>query len=359
MTLVLTNLCNLSCKYCYVAQGKITSMSEKILLSSISWFIHSLMQCDEKEGGLIFFGGEPLLELDLIKKAISYSKTIIDEFGIELKCSIVTNGTLLKPEVVKYFIDNEVRVQVSIDGAPDSHNLNRQFVDGQPSYRQMNYTENLKEYISQGLKIAANMVYTDSTIGNLYNNVQHLKAAGFQKIRLRPVIGTMDSWNEEVIKKEFNKIFKELQTKPDIKIYPFSEYDEEVKRVNTLVDYSQINSEVPCMICRNNYCVDQEGGLFPCHRFCFLGENGKFHFGNIDGSINYRKIDDFLSNRPRVTGRCAKCPYKYYCDNQCMAVFYQKNGSLTEPDLALCSLSKVVWKTFISFKAGELDETIC
>ncbi len=141
MRIVITERCNFTCKYCFVNYQRGINhpkdMSRETLLKSIDFLI------DNNPYGTInlqFFGGEPLLRYDLITYGIEYVNNCIRQGKLkEAEFSLATNGVLLTDEICKYFKDNNVNVNISIDGPPQFHDKCRVFPN-----RRGTYTDTIK-----------------------------------------------------------------------------------------------------------------------------------------------------------------------------------------------------------------------
>lgn len=131
--LQVTQNCNLRCEYCAYSGGyknRLHSdkrMSESIAIDAIDFLINHSKDSDSVSIG--FYGGEPLLEFETIKKCIEYAVEHIE--GKCLYFNITTNGTLLKDEIVDFFVKYKVLVTISLDGPEKIHNKNRKYVGSQ------------------------------------------------------------------------------------------------------------------------------------------------------------------------------------------------------------------------------------
>ena len=123
LVLMVTHSCNLRCSYCY-SGGKIQrSMDSAIAFKAVDRGVNSII-----DGGvfeLSFFGGEPLLEVDLLSDIIKYAERLTRSKGIELKIFLTTNGTILNNKVKNLIKHPYLTVSVSCDGSPSVHDLNR------------------------------------------------------------------------------------------------------------------------------------------------------------------------------------------------------------------------------------------
>lgn len=349
LTIILTDKCNLACSYCYLKEmGETRVISEEKMYESIRWFFKRVLAAGEDEGGFVFFGGEPLLQYCKLQNGILFAKELAKSLHIKTSFTVITNGTLLKEERIEFFKAHGVRVQVSLDGKAETHDQNRKRVKGEGSFDLIGGEEALEKLTHSGVKLANNLVYTAKTVEHLYANFLYFVELGFKNIRLRPVTGVFDNWDEEVVKKQIRLVLEEAEKHSDLTVYPFSSYYEEEERVRS-IENRDIDSEVSCQVARNNFTVDMEGGIYPCHRFRYLREHENFRFGFVDGKLDREKLNKFRSAQPRRNGGCVQCPYKYVCDVQCVCAFHEKNNDLNKPDPALCFLSMTLWGTFYEY----------
>ncbi len=145
LILAITDACNLRCKYCFERGvcSKKSVMSKQIAEKSIQYLMeHSPYNSVHVR----FFGGEPLLNIKLIKYAVNFGRVLAIKHKKEISFSIVTNGTLITEEIADFFKQNCINVQVSIDGCKESHDANRVFPDGAGSFDVISKSiEKLKE----------------------------------------------------------------------------------------------------------------------------------------------------------------------------------------------------------------------
>lgn len=346
LTIILTDKCNLKCTYCYLKEmGSKRYIDPETLKSIIVWFFKQAISINEKELNFVFFGGEPILAFPRIKEAVLLSKSLAKNLGINVTFVTISNGTLINNEVLDFFIEHEITLQLSIDGDSESHNEHRITKSHKGSHDYIQWLPVIPQYIANGLNLSANLVYTAHTSYKLFHNFQYLNNLGFKSIRLRPVTGCFDQWNSSILKEQINHILEFWLTDKSLNLYPFSNYFANEKR--SCSDQER-DLEVVCNLADLQFTVDMNGDLFPCHRFRYHVDYQTFNFGNVvNNTIDTNKIKNFLSYRPRKDGGCSKCPFKYFCDVQCVYAFYEKNKNLTKPDPQLCEVSKIVWGTFL------------
>ena len=181
----LTDKCNLRCKYCY------ENKKEK----DISFeHIKNLIDYETKQGNkysvVCFYGGEPLLKKELIKRTIEYinSKNSKTKFYY----GMTTNGTLIDDEFIQYMKDNKfLNIGYSIDGIEKSQNLNRKTVDGKNTFNKV--IENAKKTLKEFKNVVAMTVVTKNNINYLDESVRFLIDTGFNNINLQ--FNYLDNWN--------------------------------------------------------------------------------------------------------------------------------------------------------------------
>nr|WP_237076397.1 MULTISPECIES: radical SAM protein [unclassified Neglectibacter] len=136
LLLQVTQNCNLRCEYCtysgkyYNRTHSTNHMSFEVASQSVDFFME---RAKDKNSVVIgFYGGEPLLEFELIKRVVSY---VEENYG-EKKVSygMTTNGTLLTEDVVTFLIEKHFNIIISLDGPKDQHDKYRRFVSGKGSF---------------------------------------------------------------------------------------------------------------------------------------------------------------------------------------------------------------------------------
>lgn len=129
----ITNSCNLDCPYCYINKTK-GSMTWDIAKQAIDALTETAVL--EKRPGVMIklAGGEPLLKFPLIKKVVEYGKQHGEKYGIKNQFRLITNGTLITQEVVKFVKENNVRISISLDGIGMYNDRQRFYPDHRGSF---------------------------------------------------------------------------------------------------------------------------------------------------------------------------------------------------------------------------------
>jgi len=139
LTLEITQNCNLRCKYCvygedyfYYRSRSNKKMEYEVTKKGIEYVFNIINERNKKEFSLSFYGGEPLLNFEIIKKIVEYSKKLFNKW--KLRFSITTNGTLIDEEIINFLVLNNFQVLISLDGPKDVHDAKRIFTNGKGSF---------------------------------------------------------------------------------------------------------------------------------------------------------------------------------------------------------------------------------
>ena len=144
VALHITTGCNLSCRYCYSPPTERNDMSQQTAFQSIDFIAEKY----PINTGIIFFGGEPLLNKDLIRETIAYSRTKSGYFHYK----VTTNGILLDTDFLEYANKAKLQISISIDGNEQAHNTFRKFPDGRTTFGILNEKIDLLLHYSPTLK---------------------------------------------------------------------------------------------------------------------------------------------------------------------------------------------------------------
>ena len=195
----LTEKCNLNCTYCYE-----NKKNKEISFESIKGLIDYEISRKQSYSIIVFYGGEPLLQKDMIRDTIDYINT--KKSKTNFYYGITTNGTLLDEEFIKYMKNNKfIYVAYSIDGMEKTQNLNRKTADGKGTFDIVE--KNAKKLLELYDGAISMSVITRNNLSQLHKNVGYLIETGFKSINL--LFDYTQDWQDEdldEIRKQFNKI---------------------------------------------------------------------------------------------------------------------------------------------------------
>jgi len=354
--LQVTQRCNLRCEYC-VFSGTYNnrvhspkSMNFETAKKAINFLlVHST---DVEEITVGFYGGEPLLELPLIKKCVDYVN--MQAPNRLVKFSLTTNGTLLVPNIYEYLRDNNFNIVISLDGPQQIHDLSRKFQNGNGSYDVI--MENIKLIQSQ---------YPESLDKILFNAVinpyvdDDCAQAYFKPNDLIPYYNYNSNFINELYsehKINYNsafllsyahglcKVFLYMLGKMDKKhitpllISRIGEYKTEYKRLSRILKLPPVyHPGGPCIAGAKRLFTNTDGNLFPCER---VSENSELmNIGDLENGFNYEKVREIMNPAKGTSEHCKKCWMIMHC-GMCAAFSDDLKGLSNKLRLSKCGSFK-------------------
>ncbi len=310
----LTNDCNLSCPYCFVKKDK-RRMSYKTGRAVVDFMLEQI-----KSGEIFinFFGGEPLLEFQLIKKIVKYGKEQAKIHHKKIRFGVTTNGTLFTPEIINFFKKNNIGVLFSFEG--DKKRMVK--IKGERAYRRCVWA--IRELKKKGFKVTARTTIEPNEL-RLVDFTKHIFSLGFDAISH---VGVAEKKWEQ---KKTDKAFMELAD------YYISQARKgnilELNYFNRLlaIKYKAINlSLVPCGAGREMVGVTTDGKILPCHHPEAWEKD--FVLGSVfNGKIDEKKRAPFLNCTREDFIGCDNCLAQPYCAGCCLVNSYLYADNMLQP----------------------------
>lgn len=348
--------CNLSCRYCFAGEGEYHGqrglMSFETGKKALDFLVASSGNRTNLE--VDFFGGEPLLNFDVVKKLVEYGRSIEKEHGKKFRFTLTTNGMLLDDEILKFANKEMGNLVLSIDGRKAVHDRMRPRRGGQGSY---------DEIVPKFIKAAASRNQTDYYVRGTYTHhnldfsedVKHLAELGFEQISVEPVVAPPTE--DYAIKEEdIPKLLEEY----DILAKYLLERKKSGKGVNFFHFMIDLSGG-PCIAKRISGCgsgteylaVSPDGDLYPCHQFMGMKE---FLMGNVaDGVTNTALREKFSQCNVYSKKECRSCFAKLYCSGGCAANAYNFSKDINGVYEIGCALQKKRVECAIMLKAALSD----
>lgn len=325
--------CNLRCSYCYAHEGTYDSVKGMILEKDVDIFIEALVKNREKFSfplKIIFFGGEPLLNLPMIRYFILQAS----KNGLDLKYSITTNGTLLNPSVISFLEKHDFSLTISCDGPDFVQNEQRPFKDGVGSAKKV--LSGIKLALNSGLcnNLTLRVTISKNSANFLDEILNYFSELSVSRLFFSPV-STPDGLG--IIKKItdfFSSTLLEAVTSQNYnKINKISNLNNMILRFLG----EKINQPF-CPAGLNYFSVDTSGYVYLCHRF--VG-NKLYLLGESLGGINIAySIKNELS---RLPDKCTNCWALNICGGYgCYYENYLTNKKEKEPADHICFYIKKV-----------------
>lgn len=303
--------CNLRCIYCYGQGssygGERMLMNKNNALNAIDFLINE--SGNREKCFVIFFGGEPILNMDIVRFVINYGRKKARKRGKQINFTMSTNGTLLNEKIIKYLNDNKIGVQISIDGPRKIQDINRPFTSGKGSY---NFLESkIKSFIqSRKGNVRARAKITTNSI-HFKKSLIHLLDLGFKGTTFSPAYGIDQSYaitmkNISVLKRECERVATYFMKQISAKRYVgFSAFLKMMERLH--LGKPRMYG---CGAFTNYVAISPEGDIYPCHRFVGMKD---YYMGNILAAFDRTLQRRYLENSVDSRIKCKKCWARYFC----------------------------------------------
>ena len=357
LCLHVAHTCNLNCSYCFASQGKYQGdravMSFEVGKRAFDFLIENSGTRRNLE--VDFFGGEPLMNWDVVKQLVAYARSIEKKHNKNFRFTLTTNGLLIDDEVIDFLNKEMSNVVLSLDGRREVHDLFRKDYAGNgsyekivPKFKRLVEARGGKDYYVRGTFTHNNVDFT--------NDILHMADLGFTELSMEPVVcAPTDPC--ALTKEDMPKIFEqyEILAKEMIKRKkegrPFTFYHYMLDLKNGPCIYKRITG---CGSGTEYMAVTPWGELFPCHQF--VGDP-KYSLGNIyDGITNTAIQDEFRSCNAYARPECADCWARLYCSGGCAANAYHATGSINGVYEYGCELFKKRIECAVMMQVAEADE---
>ena len=329
LCLHVAHTCNLNCSYCFAAQGKFHGEAGLMSFETGKRALDFLIENSGTRRNLEvdFFGGEPLMNWDVVKELVAYARTQEEPHHKKFRFTLTTNGMLIDDDVIDFANREMNNVVLSLDGRKEIHDRLRVDYAGNGSYDRIvpKFQEFVrrrgdKEYYMRGTFTHANPDFT--------KDVFHMADLGFDRLSMEPVVCAPDDpaaltdEDIQVVLKEYEKLAIEMiERKKAGKPFVFYHY---------MLDLTG----GPCIYKRISGCgsgteyvaVTPWGDLYPCHQF--VGEEA-YKLGDIwQGVTNEAVREEFRGCNAYSRPECRDCWARLYCSGGCAANAYHATGSI-------------------------------
>ena len=322
--------CNLNCSYCFASQGKYHGdralMSFEVGKQALDFLVanskgHRNLEVD-------FFGGEPLMNFDVVKRLVAYARSIEKEAGKNFRFTLTTNGMLIDDDVIDFANRECTNVVLSLDGRKEIHDRYRVDYAGKgswdtivPKFQKLVKAREGKNYYMRGTFTHANPDFLE--------DIQTMLDLGFNELSMEPVVGPPDdpsSLTQEdlpIVLEQYEKL-AELMLKRHREGKPFTFYHYMIDLKGGPCVYKRISG---CGSGTEYMAVTPWGDLYPCHQF--VGEEA-FRLGDVwQGVTNRKAQQDFADCNVYTRQECADCWAKLYCSGGCAANAYHATGHVS------------------------------
>ena len=330
LCLHVAHTCNLNCSYCFASQGKYhgerAMMSFEVGKRALDFLIEN--SGTRKNLEVDFFGGEPLMNFQVVKDLVAYARSIEQEKGKRFRFTLTTNGVLVDDEVIQWANKECSNVVLSLDGRKEIHDRFRVDYAGNgswekivPKFQKFVQARGGKDYYMRG-------TFTHNN-PDFLKDIQQMLDLGFTELSMEPVVcaaGDPSALTEEdlpIVMEQYEKL-AELMLERDREGRPFTFYHYMIDLTGGPCIYKRISG---CGSGTEYMAVTPWGDLYPCHQF--VGEE-RFRLGNIwDGVTNTEVQGEFAACNVYAHPECRDCWARLYCSGGCAANAYHATGSVT------------------------------
>jgi uncharacterized protein len=338
--LILTESCNLRCPYCYEAQhsyNESKTMSWPVAKKAVDLFLQQIPP-EIEHSSITFFGGEPTLEFDLIKKVIDYTfdhRTIGGFSGNQYSYVINTNGTILTDSMIDFYkqLGPKINIRVSVDGYAENQNASRIMKNGQGSWDSIKKNLLVFRELNENFGVKVNLVTTISKFNykNIYSDYTRL----FEMAHLS--IGFLFVLEQDWCEEDFAEIKRQV-----LKLHLWC--IEHNKRFSICdIRFRMHTSDNICASGVTSFTVNPAGKIYPCHRCYFYNSDETYLLGDVENGISPQKREMMLDLNciDRLPKECRKCsPILRGRCHVCFASNEKNSGNLYKVPPSFCDLTK-------------------
>ena len=329
LCLHIAHTCNLNCSYCFASQGKYHGeravMSFEVGRRALDFLI-------ENSGGrrnleVDFFGGEPLLNFDVVKQLVAYARSVEKKHNKNFRFTLTTNGVLIDDDVIEFANRECSNVVLSLDGRREIHDRFRVDYNGKgsfdkivPKFKQLVEAREGKNYYMRGTFTHANPDFLE--------DIKVMLDLGFNELSMEPVVcapgdpAELTDSDMEIVKSQYEELAR-LMLERDREGRPFTFYHYMIDLTGGPCIYKRISG---CGSGTEYMAVTPWGDLYPCHQF--VGEE-KYKLGDIwSGVTNKCAQCEFAECNVYSRKECRDCWARLYCSGGCAANAYHATGSV-------------------------------
>lgn len=357
LCLHVAHTCNLNCSYCFASQGKYNGeravMSFEVGKQALDFLVAN--SGNRKNLEVDFFGGEPLLNFQVVKDLVKYARSLEKAANKNFRFTLTTNGMLIDDDVIDFANKEMSNVVLSLDGRKSVHDRFRVDYSGKgsydtivPKFQKLVKERNGKNYYMRGTFTHNNPDFLE--------DIKTMLDLGFNELSMEPVVCAKGD-PQALTMEDLPIVLKQYEDLATLMIERRRE-----GRPFTFYHYMIDLSGGPCIYKRISGCgsgteymaVTPWGDLYPCHQF--VGDE-KFKLGNIwDGVTNKTVQNEFASCNVYAREKCNDCWARLYCSGGCAANAYHATGDVKGVYEYGCELFRKRMECAIMVAVSEIDD---
>lgn len=346
--------CNLACTYCFAGQGKYQGEQALMSFETGKRALDFLIEHSGSRHNLEvdFFGGEPLVNFEVVKKLTAYARSIEKEHNKNFRFTLTTNGVLIDDDVIDFCNHEMSNVVLSLDGRKEVNDRFRKTINGKgsydlilPKFKKLVAARKGKGYYMRGTYSRYNTDFV--------KDILHMADEGFSELSMEPVVAAPKdpyALREEdlpILLEQYDILGKEMDRRRK-EGRPFTFY-------HYMIDLAG----GPCIVKRVSGCgvgteymaVTPSGELYPCHQF--VGDE-RFCLGNVFNGVKNQELrEEFRGCSVYAHRECDDCFARFFCSGGCVANAYHTTGKLTGVYDYGCQLHRRRIENAIMLKVSE------
>ena len=353
LCLHVAHTCNLNCEYCFAAQGKYHGeralMSFEVGKRALDFLVENSGTRHNLE--VDFFGGEPLMNFDVVKRLVEYARSIENEKGKHFRFTLTTNGMLIDDDVIDFANREMDNVVLSLDGRREVNDRFRKTAGGQgsfdvivPKFQKFVKARGDKSYYMRGTFTHFNPDFT--------KDIQTMLDLGFNELSMEPVVCppadayALTEEDKQTVLKEYEKL-ADMMLEREKQGKPFTFYHYMLDLEGGPCIYKRISG---CGSGTEYLAVTPTGELYPCHQF--VG-NKDYLMGDIwQGVTRTDTRDKFKRCNAYSRKECDDCWARLYCSGGCAANAYNATGDINGVYSYGCELFKKRIECAVALQIG-------
>ena len=346
--------CNLNCSYCFASQGKYHGdravMSFEVGKQALDFLVEN--SAGRRNLEVDFFGGEPLLNMQVVKDLVAYARSIEKEKGKNFRFTLTTNGMLIDDDVIDFANKECSNVVLSLDGRKEIHDRFRVDYAGRgsweqivPKFQKLVEAREGKNYYMRGTFTHANP--------DFLKDIEEMLRLGFTELSMEPVVCAADdpsaltAEDMPIVMEQYERL-AELMLQRHKEGRPFTFYHYMIDLKGGPCIYKRVSG---CGSGTEYMAVTPWGDLYPCHQF--VGEE-KFKLGDVwNGVSNHAVQQEFAACNVYAREECRNCWARLYCSGGCAANAYHATGAITGIYEYGCELFKKRMECAIMLEAAK------
>ena len=335
VTLHVAHACNIKCAYCFAHGGDYGGrprfMEPEVARQAVHWALREAVPFGRCQ--IDFFGGEPLLNFELIRDVVSYARDYARRLGVQVSFGIATNGTVMSSEILEFFINEEFQVQISLDGDAINQNRHRKFHDGSDTYDVVaGNLAKLSERLPDRVSVHATMTSDNMDRKAIQDGLSQF---GVCHLDIAPVVATPQetyAFREEHLPEMKQRLY-ELSRHETERILNGSQergfFDVYMERLMTRAKACH-----GCQGGKTFLAVDVNGDIYFCSS---LADRSEFKMGDVFSGLDFAVQEEFNESfHVDARSDCRRCWARNLCGGGCIYDAQTATGDPIRPNPVSC-----------------------